>query len=445
MRYFGSLWLFISLITLAFLAILCIPSACAEDTVVLVVDSVPRVATIKVNDYVIPPQIQPYSLKFSRGAEVMISVDSVSYVQDEGVRYVFHSWEDGSTSNPRTLKLVGNMTYIMAVMKKQYRVTVISDIGFVNGSGWYDAGSLVKIKSEPVIRVGKGERYVFHSWSYGYRPFSPENEFVVQRPITVEAKYVHEYYVNVSSNGGFNVCCPGWYKEGDMVTVWAERCVEEDGVRICFKRWISNTPILSTHFREGDNVAEILVNRPIQLVAEYEKECRVIIYDPYSKPKEEWVPCGSRFPVSVKPVVSLGEEVRAVFNGFVVNGVKRLRDPSALIVVDGPTVVEAVYKREYLVRVTTPYGVKSYWVGENETLVLTPPKESVTYILANLNFKGWRGIGYEAGGRAVIRVDSPKHISAEYALEPDYTNILIVCAMITVIFTVDRLTRKRTP
>ena len=442
MRYSGSSWLLISIILMASLVTFSMPSVYAEDYASLTVDSVPRVATIMVNDRIIPPQIQPYTIKLPRNTEVKVSVDSVSYAEDEGVRYIFYSWDDSSTSNPRTLKLVENTTYVIAIMKKQYRVTVISDIGFVNGSGWYDAGSMVKVWAKPVIEAGRGERYVFHSWSYGYRPFSPENEFTVQRPITVKAKYFHEYYVNISSNVNLSICCPGWYREGEVVTVWAKDYVLEDGVRLRFKRWISNTPVSFIRPGVSESIIEIVANKPVQLIAEYERECHVAVYDPYGGPMEEWVSCGSYIPLKAKPTVSLSEDVRMVFDSFIINGARRVKDPSALIKIDRSTTIQVIYKKEYLVRVTTPYGVKRYWVGENETFTLIPPRESVTYILANFNFKGWSGIPCEPGGRAVIRVDSPKYISAEYALEPDYVNISVICVTIIIIFLIERLSRK---
>lgn len=64
----------------------------------------------------------------------------------------FVSWNDGNTSNPRTITVTGNATYIASFAIDQYQIEVLSSndaMGTTSGSGTYDYGSVIQIRANP--------------------------------------------------------------------------------------------------------------------------------------------------------------------------------------------------------------------------------------------------------------------------------------------------------
>lgn len=90
---------------------------------------------------------------------------------DEG--YVFRRWSDGSTENPRTIKVTQDATY-EAVFQRVYQVNVEALGGTVIGADTiYDEGALVILEAVP------NEGYAFELWSDGVSE-SPRAFYVTQ-------------------------------------------------------------------------------------------------------------------------------------------------------------------------------------------------------------------------------------------------------------------------
>ena len=86
-----------------------------------------------------------------------------------GTRALFDRWSDGDTSNPRQLTLADDVV-LTAIYKIQYLLTVNSESGDPQGSGWYDAGatatfSVTSSISESGFMGTLGTRIVFDRWS----------------------------------------------------------------------------------------------------------------------------------------------------------------------------------------------------------------------------------------------------------------------------------------
>ena len=78
--------------------------------------------------------------------------------------YRFNQWSDGSTENPRTLILTGDMTLYALFTIKQYSVSAAASnpsAGTVFGSGVYDYGTQV------TLTASANSGYVFSNWSDG--------------------------------------------------------------------------------------------------------------------------------------------------------------------------------------------------------------------------------------------------------------------------------------
>jgi hypothetical protein len=137
--------------------------------------------------------------------------------------YRFTQWQDGSTTNPRTITVTGNATYIASfeALPNQYTITVLSaneTMGTVNGGGVFSEGDQIRISATA------HDGYNFIGWN--------DNNTDNPRTITVtgDATYIasfealpNQYTITVLSanetmgtvNGG------GSFSEGDEIRISA--------------------------------------------------------------------------------------------------------------------------------------------------------------------------------------------------------------------------------
>lgn len=108
--------------------------------------------------------------------------------------YHFVSWQDGNTSNPRTITVTGNATYTASFAQNSpitYTVTVISsnpDMGTVSGGGVYEACAMVTLTATPF------DGYHFVRWNNGVtdNPYS----FVVSENVTLSAEFAENVAID---------------------------------------------------------------------------------------------------------------------------------------------------------------------------------------------------------------------------------------------------------
>lgn len=124
-----------------------------------------------------------------------------SYLQSSGTRYVFEKWNDGITTNPRTVTVNSAVTYT-ALEKKQHYLTMqtspSSSAGTVSpSSNWYDSGKQV------TISASASSGYKFDKWSgTGSGSYSGTGNPVtvtVNAPITETASFQKAYTVTVKT------------------------------------------------------------------------------------------------------------------------------------------------------------------------------------------------------------------------------------------------------
>lgn len=148
----------------------------------------------------------------------MIEVSS-PYIPSSGTRYVFTSWSDNLTSNPRTASVSSDVT-LTAYMKIQYLLTVsINPSGTGNVSlslpgqdGYYDSDVSVTLMASPALG------YRFINWSGSVN--STENPLVVKvegAPVFLQANFEEsfDFGVSVSISG---ITIPA----GESLTVMVE-------------------------------------------------------------------------------------------------------------------------------------------------------------------------------------------------------------------------------
>jgi len=112
---------------------------------------------------------------------------------DDGVRYVFVQWSDGSKDASRTLTS-GEQTSLTATFKTQYELVVVSDFGDPQGAGWYDDGTEAAVSVDsPVPDAGLlgslGAKKVFQEWTGDLTSDSRTETIRMDGPKTVEAKW----------------------------------------------------------------------------------------------------------------------------------------------------------------------------------------------------------------------------------------------------------------
>lgn len=118
-------------------------------------------------------QVQKYTITISAGEGGIVSSEGGTFNKDSEVsvtatpdaEYLFQSWSDGSTDNPRTIKVGADLTIIANFVKKQYdlTVTVVGDGAVteevVIQGGRYNSGSQIKLTATAA------EGWEFASWS----------------------------------------------------------------------------------------------------------------------------------------------------------------------------------------------------------------------------------------------------------------------------------------
>ncbi len=181
----------------------------------------------------------------------------ISATANEG--YHFTAWNDGNTSNPRTITVTGDATYMANFeTNPSYTITVVSEneaYGTVSGSGTYEYGSTVTIRAIPA------NGYVFTSWN--------DNNTENPRTITVtgDATYI-AYFSDISTVTTYTITVisaneeqgtvvgSGMYAEGTIITIAA---IAQNGFR--FSSWNDNNT---------DNPRSITVTGNATYIASFE-------------------------------------------------------------------------------------------------------------------------------------------------------------------------------
>jgi uncharacterized repeat protein (TIGR02543 family) len=133
----------------------------------------------------------PKTFTWFVGSTHTLAVNST--IQGTGMRYFFVQWSDGSKDASRTFTVTQD-TVLTATYKTQYQLTVTSDIGSPQGSGWYDAGTQATFSvSSPQPESGLmgtlGGKSIFQGWSGDSNAASPSATVNMNGPKTVTATW----------------------------------------------------------------------------------------------------------------------------------------------------------------------------------------------------------------------------------------------------------------
>ncbi len=170
-----------------------------------------------------------------------ISVKSPVYTVKD-TRYTFHSWDNGGTKI-QNYTVSDEDEILTCSLKKQYHLTVDSEHGYPEGTGWYDANTNADFSvTDPDLQGAT--RYIFTKWSGDYSSTSPSNSIVMSSPKTVHASWETQYYLTVKNSGHGKVTGEGWYDKGQTApfSITKTTVMEGEAIRYVFSNWEGTGP-----------------------------------------------------------------------------------------------------------------------------------------------------------------------------------------------------------
>ena len=173
--------------------------------------------------------------------------------------YTFDHWQDGSTSNPRTVTVNNNMNFTAYFTATQYIINVVaspSNGGIVSGGGAYYYGDYATLTAIP------NSGYEFVGWSDGSN--EPNHVVMVTGNATYTATFAaggSTYYTvsaYVSPNGAGTVTGTGTFPAGSTTTLTA----------------IPNSGYAFDHWNDGstDNPRTVTVNNNMSFTAYFNSD-----------------------------------------------------------------------------------------------------------------------------------------------------------------------------
>ena len=175
-----------------------------------------------VNYYTITTNVSPADAGTVEGAGVYPQGTTTYLTATPNMGWTFSHWNDGITSNPRSITVNGDATYTAHFLQQNYTITVAADPpqgGTVSGGGSYHYGATA------TLTATANSGYQFQAWSDG----STQNPHPVT--VTGNADYkaifseVGTTYYNVSANvrpaNAGSVDGTGAYPAGTTVTLTA--------------------------------------------------------------------------------------------------------------------------------------------------------------------------------------------------------------------------------
>jgi uncharacterized repeat protein (TIGR02543 family) len=188
-------------------------------------------------------------------------------------RYIFNQWSDGSTGNPRMIKLTQN-SELTVIYSTEVFLEILTKYSKASESCWVPIGSKISIGIDQIIvDHGNGTRHVFSGWYEDGLLFSnvPNFTFEVNNPITLTAMWTTEYQVQVMSEQG-TISGEGWYPARTVATVSVvNAAVKGIFTNYVFDGWKVNGTKISTTMSYSFNVTQ-----PTTLIAIWKTEPNLV-------------------------------------------------------------------------------------------------------------------------------------------------------------------------
>jgi len=269
---------------------------------------------------------------------VTIEVEPSVYTTNAS-RLTFTGWSDGSSENPRQMTIEAD-TFLTAILKMQYLLTINPNGGTTTQSGWFDANTTVTVTANALSNVAEqSSRMVFKNWSGDVNSTSTSISVTMTRPINLNAYWKHQYYLNVISPAGV-VSGSGWYDAGSSATISVESTVlTQNKTRQVFTGWAGGATGQST-------TETIVVNAPTVVQASWKIQYQVQVLSLYGNPQGSgWQDAGTELTISIEPRIEYPNRTRRIFAGWIgdYSGV----NSSFTLIANGPNSLTAGWTTQY--------------------------------------------------------------------------------------------------
>lgn len=435
-----------------------------NDAAKIVIDSVPRIAEVTVNDKIYLPSELPVTLTYPIGTTLRITAEN-NISESPNLRYIFDMWKDQEKTSSRSVT-VDQDTEFTTLYKTQYLLKTITEYGTASGNGWWDKDTAAEFKVDNEVVIDKQNdmiRYVFDGWDQGDYKTSPSNFIDIQEPTTVKANWRQENRLDLLSTvKGVSLYGGGWHSNGKTVALIAEEQFEtpNSDTKYVFDRWVSVGPNTIIIANPQSPVTTITMDEPYVIEAKYKKSFLVNVWTPYgSATGNGFYDEGKVAQISIlNPEIEVDpNQERKVFSGWNTGDARVLKleegqdlnaGQNLMLFVDKPVNVTASWKTQYYVDLVSSQGqtAGSGWYNFGSMAPISvkqpgiPPGAWLTYA-----FAGWSGDFEGNLPSARIIVKSPLRIAAEW--RDDYTpaifNSMTLAGVGAIGFVIFNKTRKR--
>jgi hypothetical protein len=153
------------------------------------------VANYQLQNY-LKVSLDPQGITTAAGEGWYVPTDSVtagpvpsSIPGGDGTRYVFQQWTiDNAPVSGNSVQITMNNPHtLVAHYKTQYMLTVLSEYGIAQGTGWYDAGTSTPFSVTTQVDTSYGVKQVFDRWTGDTQSTSAATAITMDSPHTVRA------------------------------------------------------------------------------------------------------------------------------------------------------------------------------------------------------------------------------------------------------------------
>ena len=418
----------------------------------ILIDSIPRVSTITVDDEVYLPDELPITLDWEDGTQHVVSVESII---NEGadMRFSFNQWKDTAQGTVRIVE-AGDVDNIIALYDTQYYLRALTEHGVIIGGGWYDKDDTARfqVAEEFVSDNDDSIRYAFKSWDAGDYLKSTENSIPIQGPLTVKASWDEEYYLDIRSNiPDYVPSGTGFYPQGKSLALISEHEIRSvnSNINYVFDKWVSvgpNPVIISNPVSPSTSIT---IQDPFVIEARYTKSYLINAWTPYGSVS------GAGFydegdiaeiKVTSNEVIVQPNRIKKTFAGWDTRGAKIMDFssegnagqasvlPNLMVVADQPRNVTAKWNDQYYLNVRSSEGeVKGtgwYQPGSVVPISVRNPTEPPS-MWSSYAFAGWSGDIDTTTPSAKVIMSGPKSVVAEWKVDnsPGIINGIILGAL----------------
>jgi len=294
---------------------------------------------------------------YTSGTQAQATINDQEVLESQGTRYVFSGWSrDAAGAQLQSSSIVMNAPKVaVADWGTQFYLTVQSNAGNVTGlkgSGWYDDAVMANVSAPTIIAMDSGTRLEFDHWSGELSGQQPVGVVSMDRPKTIQANYVDQYYLSVQYvpaevANSYNETHAGWYSTnsdvqlGPVPTTITISPVE----RLQFTGW-SDSGSLSNNLSYA-----VAMDKPRNVTLSYSTEYYLNVQSAYGTMSGSgWYNRGA--VATVTGPTSYGTwPITYSLTGWIVNppSVGIVGDGGSwTIIVDGPYVVQAQWSMNYL-------------------------------------------------------------------------------------------------